>query len=208
MALGNGNYNCPFAFVGNKRDYNQSVFRGCKIDYAYVQHGLYRVDYFTGYRRNNMVFYKTILGLIIMLIMANNASAFSFKVDLMGYTISYAPEQEIKPEIINNVETLPKTIGDFSSQINQLNDMPQITNALLLIGYSKVGFTDTDTMQRYVITIDENGKIIGIYQSQYMQADAELKGSAQKITDYVTLNDYERLKLAVDVPFKIKLRIL
>jgi len=143
-----------------------------------------------------------------MLIMANNASAFSFKVDLMGYTISYAPEQEIKPEIINNVETLPKTIGDFSSQINQLNDMPQITNALLLIGYSKVGFTDTDTMQRYVITIDENGKIIGIYQSQYMQADAELKGSAQKITDYVTLNDYERLKLAVDVPFKIKLRIL
>ena len=155
-----------------------------------------------------MVFYKTILGLIMMLMAISNASAFSFKMDLMGYAISYAPEQEIKPEIINNVETLSKPIGDFSSQINQLNNMPQITNALLLIGYQKIGFTDTDTMQRYVIVIDENGKIIGIYQSQYMQADAELKGSMQKIIDYAALNDYERLKLAVDIPLKVKLRIL
>jgi len=86
--------------------------------------------------------------------------------------------------------------------------MPQIANALLLIGYARIGFTDTDAMQRYVIAVGENGQISNVYLSQEMQADAELSGSIAKIKDYALRGDYERLKLAVHVPFKIKLRIL
>ena len=133
-------------------------------------------------------------------------TGFSFKLDLLGYTIAYEPQPE--QEIIDNIEPLPEPISVFKNEISRLNEMPQIANALLLIGYARIGFTDTDAMQRYVIAVGENGQISNVYLSQEMQADAELSGSIAKIKDYALRGDYERLKLAVHVPFKIKLRIL
>ena len=133
-------------------------------------------------------------------------TGFSFKLDLLGYTIAYEPQPE--QEIIDNIEPLPEPISVFKNEINQLNEIPQVANALLLIGYARIGFTDTDSMQRYVIAVDENGRINNIYLNPEMQTDAELSGSIAKIKDYALRGDYERLKLAVHVPFKIKLRIL
>jgi len=141
-----------------------------------------------------------LIGLWILL------TGFSFRFDLMGYTVAYEPQPE--QEVIDRIEMPPEPISGFKNEISQLNEMPQITNALLLIGYARIGFTDTDTMQRYVIAVGENGTIINVYLSQEMQADAELSGSIAKIKDYALRGDYERLKLAVNVPFKIKLRIL
>ena len=141
-----------------------------------------------------------LIGLWILL------TGFSFRFDLMGYTIAYEPQPE--QEVIDRIEMPPEPISGFKNEISQLNEMPQITNALLLIGYARIGFTDTDTMQRYVIAVGENGTIINVYLSQEMQVDAELSGDVQKIKDYAYRGDYERLKLAVNVPFKIKLRIL
>ena len=151
-------------------------------------------------RSGNMKKILYLIGLWILL------TGFSFRFDLMGYTVAYEPQPE--QEVINRIEMPPEPISGFKNEISQLNEMPQITNALLLIGYARIGFTDTDTMQRYVIAVGENGTIINVYLSQEMQADAELSGSIAKIKDYALRGDYERLKLAVNVPFKIKLRIL
>ena len=41
-----------------------------------------------------------------------------------------------------------------------------------------------------------------------MYADIELKGSLQKVKDYAYRGDFERLKLAVEVPLKVKIRLL
>ena len=151
-------------------------------------------------RSGNMKKILYLIGLWILL------TGFSFRFDLMGYTVAYEPQPE--QEVIDRIEMPPEPISGFKNEISQLNEMPQITNALLLIGYARIGFTDTDTMQRYVIAVGENGTIINVYLSQEMQADAELSGSIAKIKDYALRGDYERLKLAVNVPFKIKLRIL
>jgi len=102
----------------------------------------------------------------------------------------------------------PKPIHEFDRDIQNLNNIAEVRNTIAKLGYSRIGFTDTDSNLRYVVLVGRMGDITSIYQDNAMYADAEIRGSLQKVKDYAYRGDYERLKLAVEVPFKVKLRLL
>lgn len=154
-------------------------------------------------------------------------SAFSFKINILGYDISYNARKEVNMvnktiqsnadiptyqgnnnQIIKMPIIAPKPVHEFDNDIQNLNEIQEVRNVLMQLGYSRIGFTDEDTNSRYVASINNMGYIITIYQDKQMYADVELRGSLQKIKDYAYRRDYERLKLAIDMPIKTKLRIL
>ena len=179
----------------------------------------------------NRIMKKIIILAFALLMTMNMAYAFSFKINILGYDISYDTPKEV--EVIDNLqvkkplsnadipithsgvyETIktstiePKPIHEFDRDIQNLNDIKEVRNTIAELGYSRIGFTDTDSNLRYVALVGRTGDIMSVYQDDAMHADAEIRGSLQKVKDYAYRGDYERLKLAVDVPLKVKLRLL
>src|SRR3990167_3473256 len=181
-------------------------------------------------RNRNMK--KIVILAFALLVVANMAYAFSFKINIMDYDISYNTPKDVevidnlpeakKPlsnadipithigayEVIKTSTTEPKPIHAFDKDIQNLNNIAEVRNTIAKLGYSRIGFTDTDSNLRYVVLVGRMGDITSIYQDNAMYADAEIRGSLQKVKDYAYRGDYERLKLAVEVPFKVKLRLL
>lgn len=146
---------------------------------------------------------KYLIGLALIWLLT---AGFSFKIDLMGYAISYETEEE--QEVIDNLPEQPSSqIYDFDKDINNLNSIAEVQQALLSLGYSRIGFTDTDTSTRYVILISDEGLITSTYAGDNIPADVELRGSMERIRDYAMRQDYERLRLAVEMPFSLKLKL-
>ena len=177
-----------------------------------------------------MVYNKALgIWIIGMLLFGNIVYAFSFKINVLGYEIEYKNPEEL--QYIDNVKTIEKTNKDipvtqkgtyevinaktiepqqlhkFDKDIALLNDIPEVTKALGDLGYSRIGFTDTDTNDRYIFMVS-NGEIMSVYKDKAMYAEVETKGSLQKIKDYAYRKDFERLKLAVEIPFMVKLKLL
>lgn len=165
----------------------------------------------------------------ILILLSLTTYAFSFKFNIMGYDISYNPTQE--QQVINEIDKkqenkdIPMSRGDtyevlktqaiepiqiheFDKDIENLNSIPEVIKTLGDLGYSQIAFTDTDKNERYVFVISSQGVITSVYKNNLMYAEVETRGSLQKIKDYAYRKDFERLKLTVEVPFSVKLRLL
>lgn len=144
---------------------------------------------------------EVLLGLLLAWLLI---TAFSFKIGILDYTLSYGPKTETK--IINQTEVNKTLIKDLNNITADLNNIAEVRKALSNMNYDQIGFTDTDTNKRYVAII-KNDMIKDISASNELQADVELKGSLQRISDYAARKDYKRLKLTVATPLRVKLKL-
>ena len=176
---------------------------------------------------------KQILWTIIGMLLLSSASAFSFKFNVLGYDVSYNPVKEeqvinkvdnlptAKPtnkdipmsqgngfEVITTTANVPVQLHEFDNDIKLLNGIPEVRQALGDLGYNRIAFINTDDNERYVFLVDNQGMITSVYKDKEMYAEVETKGSLLKIRDYAKRGDFERLKLAVEIPFMVKMKLL
>ena len=159
---------------------------------------------------------KTITTIMLISIWLS-VNAFSFKFDVFGYEISYNAEKET--QVINNINdegdvTMKQKsqiqynqLHEFDELINQVNSYKVIQSLLKELDYTRLGFIDTDTNNHYTIFVGDDGIIQGVYVG-LIQPQATLKGSINGITQHIQNGDLVGLKNSVEIPFRVKIRLL
>lgn len=139
--------------------------------------------------------------LIIIAILSYTTNAISF--NAFGYKISWN-EQQIIDEV-GNMENAVIT-NEFDEEIAFINSFKESQMFFKELDYKRIGIIDLSTNMAYTIVI-EDGIILHV-ENGLNEPEAIIKANIPKIRDAILRNNFIELKNYIQIPFKVKLRIL
>ena len=142
---------------------------------------------------------KTLIFIGIFILLVGSVSA--FKIDLFGYRIQYNE----KPKVIDMTQEVE--LEDFEEDIRLLNSIKEVQLVLKELDYRRIGFINKDDNSQFTFFINEEGKITKVSEG-LLEPDVILKGSLSKIKKSAEQGNYAAIKKQVDVPFKVKFKLM
>ena len=140
---------------------------------------------------------------VLFIILSYAANAISF--NALGYKISWNEQPSIIDEV-GNMESIILS-DEFNEEIKFINGFKESQLFLKELDYKRIGIIDTSTNMIYTAIIDENGIISHIEQG-LNEPEAIIKINIPKVRKAVMSNNFMELKNQLQLPFKVKLRIL
>ena len=131
----------------------------------------------------------------------NDGIVYAYELNLWKYKIIYNPliEEEIIPAF---TET-----HSLDAYVNEYNKQNKVNNIVARLNYERIGLINTDNNFIYTIYLDEQGKIIKVADG-FDNVDFTAKLSIERIERLVRDNKFKDINKEIELPFKVKLKIL
>ena len=141
--------------------------------------------------------------IVLLVILSYSANAISF--NALGWKISWNEQPDIIDEV-SNMENMAITT-EFNEEIKFINSFKESQLFLKELDYKRIGIIDTSTSMIYTAVIDEDGIISHIEQG-LNEPETIIKVNIPKVENAIINNNFIEIKNHIQLPFKVKLKIL